>query len=312
MGRNGPRLGGWGRGCGGQRRRVPRIIKPVSAKVLEKKIDECHPLDLLLWLTADRAVDMLLRSRAPDDESRRLLFAAVRKACRSGKSETLNHLLISVCESAIFDGLPKYLTRAYTRSMSECKDNTVSIGMDQQMRALTDLVDHVVEVLGHMMTSLPTESASSVSQLLFALENLPIPDPHLERLKPAITNIKDIVKITIKIEADEDETSSDIPCKNGDKVEHSDDFRQMNIIPNLDDMSNFNPHLTRIDEKFPDLEAYLDTQFRLIREDFIRPLREDIGEYKEKRKRAPKEVYHGVRILPGDMTLQVWLSATSS
>ena len=253
-----------------------------------------------------------MRRRAPDDKSRRWLFAAVRKACRSERSETLDHLLVSIGESAIFKGLPEYLSKVHIPPMSERKENTGSPAMDQEMRILTEQVEDLVEVLSHMITSLSEDTASIVSQLLLALENRVIPDLQLDRLKPDMTNIKDMVEKTFRTEADEGERSLDVPCKNGDEDKPSDGFRQMNIIPNQDDMNNFNPHLTKIDEEFRDLETYLDTQFRLVREDFIRPLREDIREFKENGTRAPTKVYYGVRILLRDMTLQVWLSPTSS
>ena len=95
---------------------------------------------------------------------------------------------------------------------------------------------------------------------------------------------------TVRTEADEEQRSSD-------------NFRQMSIFPNQNDMNNFNPPL--YDEEFPDLDAYIDTQFRLIKEDFNRPLRDDIREYKANSRKASKEVYHGVRILAEDMTFQV-------
>ena len=96
---------------------------------------------------------------------------------------------------------------------------------------------------------------------------------------------------TVRTEADEEERSSD-------------NFRQMSIFPNQNDMNmNFNPPL--YNEEFPDLDAYLDTQFRLIKEDFNRPLRDDIREYKANSRKASKEVYHGVRILAEDKTFQV-------
>ena len=94
----------------------------------------------------------------------------------------------------------------------------------------------------------------------------------------------------VRTEADEEQTSSD-------------NFRQMSIFPNQNDMNNFNPPL--YDEEFPDLDAYIDTQFRLIKEDFNRPLRDDIREYKANSRKASKEVYHGVRILAGDKPFQV-------
>ena len=40
--------------------REMRTIQPVGAKLLEEKIDEYDRQELLLWLTADRGVEVLL------------------------------------------------------------------------------------------------------------------------------------------------------------------------------------------------------------------------------------------------------------
>ena len=92
-----------------------RITHPVGAKLLEEKIDEYEPQELLFWLTADRGVEVLLGTTTPRDDSRRLLLAAVEKACTSERSETLNHLLISVRDSAMFKGLSEHLSTGTSR-----------------------------------------------------------------------------------------------------------------------------------------------------------------------------------------------------
>ena len=113
-----------------------RTIQPVGAKLLEEKTEEYDPQELLLWLTADRGVEVLLETEAPRDESRRLLFAAVGKACMSERSETLNHLLISLRDSAMFKGLSEYLATVYIPSMNMAPRQN-----------LTKLVENLLELV---------------------------------------------------------------------------------------------------------------------------------------------------------------------
>ena len=60
-------------------------------------------------------------------------------------------------------------------------------------------------------------------------------------------------------------------------------FRELSILPSPQDLnSEKQPFLRPIVEvgKFKDLDHFLDIQFRLLREDYIRPLREGIRDYK--------------------------------
>ncbi|KAF4525722.1 hypothetical protein B566_EDAN011899 [Ephemera danica] len=65
------------------------------------------------------------------------------------------------------------------------------------------------------------------------------------------------------------------------------DFRNMTIYPESadilcsDESVYLQPNLTK--EKYSDVEHYLDIQFRLLREDYIRPLRSSIAEYRQRR-----------------------------
>ena len=58
-----------------------------------------------------------------------------------------------------------------------------------------------------------------------------------------------------------------------------DDFREMTIIPRRDDIFvEKKPYLRKniVQGGYENLDHYLDVQFRLLREDFLRPLREGI------------------------------------
>ena len=64
-----------------------------------------------------------------------------------------------------------------------------------------------------------------------------------------------------------------------------DDFRQLNIVPDCDDMqSDVQPFLrpNLIKGSYPDVDTYLDVQFRLLREDFFMPLRQGLTQYRSK------------------------------
>lgn len=64
-----------------------------------------------------------------------------------------------------------------------------------------------------------------------------------------------------------------------------DDFRQLSVMPQWDDVcDNAQPFLRPniIRGSYPDVETYLDIQFRLLREDFLNPLREGLVAFRTK------------------------------
>ena len=68
-----------------------------------------------------------------------------------------------------------------------------------------------------------------------------------------------------------------------ENIEPPENFRDLSLLPSPDDLnSEKQPFLRPNVEvgKFRDLDHFLDIQFRLLREDYIRPLREGIREYK--------------------------------
>ena len=170
-------------------------------------------------------------------------------------------------------------------------------------------METLLDLLSQLMTSLPTDSASSASLLLPVIETRIVPALHLQRVKGDILRIKDMVEDSIRSKAEASEQGIPSSRWKKDEEDPPDDFREINIIPTVDDLNNFTPFLrhNKIDEKFKNLDSYLDIQFRPLREDFVRPLREGIKEFKENDARTSRDikVYHGVRILFPDMTPQV-------
>nr|XP_022287767.1 NFX1-type zinc finger-containing protein 1-like [Crassostrea virginica]XP_022287768.1 NFX1-type zinc finger-containing protein 1-like [Crassostrea virginica] len=89
-----------------------------------------------------------------------------------------------------------------------------------------------------------------------------------------------------------------------DEIEPDNDFRKIPVCPQIVDVAaglNQSPFLRRNKEKgkYKDLDHYLDVQFRLLREDFISPLRDGIQEYNtgQVKRLQDLRIYHDVQII---------------
>lgn len=82
-----------------------------------------------------------------------------------------------------------------------------------------------------------------------------------------------------------------------DEAKPPDDFRELSVHPTSDDFKTDKEVFLRkniIDGKYEDADHYLDVQFRLLREDFIGPLREGVSEISESVVR--KERHQNLRV----------------
>ena len=133
----------------------------------------------------------------------------------------------------------------------------------------------------------------------------------------------DLVMGTIKEERDKlrqrmtQTSKTDKVPVNDDNSEPPESFRELSILPSHEDLnSEKQPFLRPNVEvgKFKDLDHFLDIQFRLLREDYIRPLREGIRDYKagitaglSVKKIRDIRLYHNVQVLrPVCTRLGIW------
>ena len=71
-----------------------------------------------------------------------------------------------------------------------------------------------------------------------------------------------------------------------------DDFRELSVMPEWEDVcTDAEPFLrpNLIKGSYPDVDTYLDIQFRLLREDFYNPLREGLVAYRSKTEKQHKQ-----------------------
>ncbi len=81
------------------------------------------------------------------------------------------------------------------------------------------------------------------------------------------------------------------------------DFRELDIFPTKQDILEIQkPYLRKniVDGTYEDTEHYLDVQFRLLREDYIHPLRKGIGDFLDGKnmKTLDVRIYFEVKIDP--------------
>ena len=80
----------------------------------------------------------------------------------------------------------------------------------------------------------------------------------------------------------------------------TDNFRHLSVIPTLGDISidqSGSLRKNKIKGRYHNIEHYLDVQFRLLREDFLRPLRDGIKHYRERNNSSYRDdLYQDVRI----------------
>ena len=92
-----------------------------------------------------------------------------------------------------------------------------------------------------------------------------------------------------------------------------DDFRQLRVMPEWEDVcTEMEPFLRPniVKGNYPDVETYLDIQFRLLREDFFYPLRDGLLSYRKKVEGKHKRglridnirLYEDVQIMDQDST----------
>ena len=125
----------------------------------------------------------------------------------------------------------------------------------------------------------------SVRDRLEILIGLRLNDPELlEEFKNGLVKLEeDQAK---KVQQRKDYTFKNIDHQN---MEPPNDFTEMSIEPKLEDiMTDQEPFLRAniSNGAYRDINHYLDVQFRLLREDYLRPLREGVSKFREIIKRA--------------------------
>uniref|UniRef100_A0AC34F6S1 RZ-type domain-containing protein n=1 Tax=Panagrolaimus sp. ES5 TaxID=591445 RepID=A0AC34F6S1_9BILA len=144
----------------------------------------------------------------------------------------------------------------------------------------------------------------TVKLLLLGFECLPSKmDTHLTKVHVVITTLngltgfltadtvydleglKEQIQDRYTAKTEEVEEQKQNKHKSAEEIPPPENFRELSLIPTAEDMNNNNNFIylrkAIINGKYDSDEHYLDVQFRLLREDLFRPLREGMAAYRE-------------------------------
>ncbi|XP_046560628.1 LOW QUALITY PROTEIN: NFX1-type zinc finger-containing protein 1-like [Haliotis rubra] len=254
------------------------------------------PSTIVMTLGQESGLGSLLKRHNLSSHMMYAIVGALAQACLCKSAQTnLIELLLTVQRSKFYDHVPDVL-------------NDIRNRPNENPREKRQFIKDLISVMKELATRLP-HSYIHVLGVKSFLEMI-LPELELksdivdEEMLQHLKQLQDMQTPTV------DRTTKE---EGGDeKKEYTDgtppsDFRDMSIFPNVEDIHpEEKPFLRKnIDVgRYNDLHHYLDVQFRLLREDFVYPLRNGIAEYQaanvpgEKGQRLKDiRVYHDVQIV---------------
>ncbi|KAM3842920.1 NFX1-type zinc finger-containing protein 1-like, partial [Diretmus argenteus] len=283
QGRGGQGRGGQsrgGEGWGGERRGGdPPQGRRLGYKTLEE-LSGKEPSEVAITLSSNPALHALLEEPAMRQDLVQLLCLVLSKAFRSRTDRgTLQHLARLVKDSGFLRTvLPHYLAGMASESNP--------VRREQYPQHL----DNTLALLSEVLSIFPASSVQAASLLLALLQasinslrasgvNVgPQMDGKVENLQGLVKHLQERSREgTLRSDRD---TYALLPTGGDDPGgEEQQDFRNLPIYPTPEEIHQdqrpfLRPNLTH--QRYTNTHIYLDTHFRLLREDFVRPLREGI------------------------------------
>ena len=238
----------------------------------------------------------LLRSKEDQHNSGEFILnltCTLAKACRASQGENTNKILVAIKGSAFVSiKIPQLLDRVQASTAFS----------DQESRR--SLIQCLIIVFMKYLTLLPSSYADlPYVQLKLALDQSSIDrKEELQKELDAFKQARDDI-----IRAERQKYGKRYTNRAGEKPPN--DFRDIPVCPTTKEITTQErPFLRKNISKgrYENAEHYLDVQFRLLREDFLEPLREGIHEIvqnvpRQQRKQLMKN-YHSVRIVSKKFT----------
>ena len=221
------------------------------------------------------------------------LTSTLGKACNVPPGENINKILATLKGSAFFNSkIPTLL--------DHLQESTVLNDQISRQR----FIEHLIEIFMKYLTHLPSSYADlPYTQLKVALDQSSVQNK--EELQTRLDEFKQARNDVIR--AERQRHGKRFVNRAGEKPPN--DFRDMPICPETKEITTQErPFLRKNISKgrYDNAEHYLDVQFRLLREDFLEPLREGIREIvlnipRHQRKQLMKN-YRSVEIVGKEFT----------
>lgn len=270
--------GGFGRGRGrGRGRDGTPDVRKLGYKTLECLLEK-EASEVAITLSSSSGLKILLEEDPMRSDLVQLICQVLCKAFQSRiDRKNVMHLARIFKDSPFFRNiLPYHVTGMMSDHMQARRDQ------------YPQHLSNIISLLSDVLNMFPHSSVQSVSMLVALLKPtlnqlrasgvdiLDSTDEDLERVQGVVDHLQEKSREgTLRTDnysflaADEDAPPGE------------EDFRTMSIYPtfdefHLDERPFLRPNI--MSQSFPNARIYLDTHFRLLREDFVRPLREGVKE----------------------------------
>ncbi|KAK6194459.1 hypothetical protein SNE40_000090 [Patella caerulea] len=231
------------------------------------------PSEILVSLGHDYSgLQELLNSQRPHPNIVTLLLSVIAKACAcESMPQNLNNILVKLPRSLFLSvGLPGIILGLQDQDESRQKN----IIMD----TLVTLKELLIRIPGSY-----ADQSGVLATLQKEVGSLrEISDVIDDDIMMCLTEVSDLE--ASKHKKMRDVLSHRRTHRAEEEGHPPDEYRDMSLLPTLDDLNpNMQPFLrkNKINGRYDDVNHYLDVQFRLLREDFIQPLRNGIAEYQK-------------------------------
>jgi len=274
-----------------------RRVFPAKCVLDLKTLKEMNPRDVVCRLNESMArFKFFLRSPQEEHNSDEFIFdltCILAIACSAPLDENTNTILAALKGSV-------FLSSKIPRALDRLEVSTVLNEQESQRRLIQSLIKVFMRYLRHLPSSYADLPYSQLKQFL---DQSSIDEKDdLQRELEALKQTRDDLII-----AERQKHGKRYIDKAGQKPPN--DFRDIPICPtNKEITSHARPFLRKniLKGRYEDAEHYLDVQFRLLREDFLEPLREGIHEIvhnvpRKQRNQLMKQ-YQGARIVDKKFT----------
>ncbi|KAI8519522.1 NFX1-type zinc finger-containing protein 1 [Branchiostoma belcheri] len=291
-----------------RRRDRDRVIRPIGYKRLQE-LCEKEPKEVVLTLVERTSgCQELLDETAIRKDLVALLLQVLARACDCSSSrENMMKLVVMVRNSELLARvLPTYFSTMRTESSYHARQEFRE-PLKCALRLFREILDRAPSSYQQLDAPLAmlTTTINSLRKGCTAVdEEIEMGLAEVESRQEAIIDLK----CKGAVLKDDDGTPANRLDRQLQLETPPDDFRELSVIPTFEDIySDEEPFLRPniVDGRYPDVDTYLDVQFRLLREDFVRPLRDGIAEFLDMRKRTlghgrrlqDIRVYHDVHVV---------------
>ncbi|NXP66262.1 ZNFX1 protein, partial [Chloropsis cyanopogon] len=251
----------------------PRQARRIGYKFLESLLEK-DPSEVVITLASSSGLKELLSQTTMNRNFVQLICQVLRKVCSSQMDrQRVQHILGVVKESNFLKVcLPQYVSDAVTEVVpAVCHE-------------YPEHINNIILLLQHLISTFPASSVQKVSILLTVLT------ASIDALRTFGVGIteeteKNLNKVQMLMqhlqEKRREGTLRADKCRFMQPQDGQGSYRLMSIYPTYDEIhGNEKPFLRPnfVFGRYESTSIYLDTHFRLLREDFVRPLREGIME----------------------------------